>query len=143
MAFNYIDEVDSTLNIKNLRTNKEITLFGKVLNYTASNPMKNNIVKDNLSRQGSYFSYTENNREPSTLDFSYVNIGGKTLQDMKDFFKDRDDLEVIYISGKDSKSKLIFIPCILSMEPMAPSRNNNFEGQLSFVGAYIKEEIFE
>jgi hypothetical protein len=143
MGFNYIDEVDSTLTITNKETGRVISLTGKVLNYTASNPLTTNIIKDNLTKSNKFIKYRESNREASTLDFNYVNIGGKTLQELKDFFFNNTDLDVLLVSGSDGKSKLVFNPCVLKMEPMAPNRSSNFEGQLSFIGGYIEEVIIE
>lgn len=143
MNFSFIDDVDSTLTITNKSTGRVISLTGKVTNYTANNPLTTNIVKDNLTVSNSYLKYRENNREASTLEFSYVNIGGKTLNELKGYFKDNTDLEVLFVSGRDGKSKLVFNPCVLRMEPMAPNRNSNFESQLSFIGGYVEEVIVE
>jgi hypothetical protein len=144
MTTNYIDEVDSTLSIFSKSKNVNMVLEGNVIKYTASNPSTNNIVKDNKSRGNRFFSYTENNREASTLDFNVTLITGTQIQTLKDLFKDRvDDLEVIFVSGNSNKSSLNFSPCILKMEPMAPSRESNFETTLSFIGSYIEEKIVD
>ena len=143
MAFNYIDDVDSTLSIINTNTNEEIILFGKVLNYTSTNNMKVNVIKDNLTKTNKFIKYVENNREPSTLDFTYVNAPAKTIMDLKSWFNNKADLSVTLVSGRDGESRLVFNPCVLATEPMAPTRASNFEATLMFTGGYIEEILVD
>jgi len=136
----YIDEVDGTLSLKNERTNETLIFYGKILTKTANNPKEVEVIMDNLSRQNSFNAYFTNNNTPATLDFSFVNFANSELMKLKDWFYSMDKINLIFVDGKEGISTLTF-NCVLMREPMSPSRDNNFQGNLSFKGAEITEDL--
>jgi len=143
MSIKFFNCVDATYTITSKRTNEVVTLFGKVNDYTMEDPSSVNVIRDNLRRGGASFAYFENITDPQTLQLMIVNFENTLhLKKFNDWYFNKEELEVIGVSGDDSTSRLVFESCYLTKKIMGAKTSGSYITELNFKGSGL-EEIYE